>query len=80
MSGLGATRATHTGAYGFTAPVVVVLVVLHIRIQQPGLPSRMDANGVRKFRDLAPVLSVVISVFMLGLSLGAWLGGRFIKP
>jgi hypothetical protein len=31
------------------------------------------------FGIIAPVLSVVISVFMLGLSLGAWLGGRFIK-
>ncbi len=30
------------------------------------------------FGIIAPVLSVVISVFMLGLSLGAWLGGRLI--
>src|SRR5437660_5631019 len=30
------------------------------------------------FGIIAPVLSVVISVFMLGLSLGAWLGGRSI--
>src|SRR2546423_2106882 len=31
------------------------------------------------FGIIAPVLSVVISVFMLGLSLGAWLGGRSIN-
>jgi spermidine synthase/MFS family permease len=30
------------------------------------------------FGIIAPVLSVVISVFMLGLALGAWLGGRSI--
>jgi spermidine synthase len=30
------------------------------------------------FGIITPVLSVVISVFMLGLSLGAWLGGRWI--
>ena len=30
------------------------------------------------FGIIMPVLSVVISVFMLGLSLGAWLGGRVI--
>src|SRR5437763_8674472 len=30
------------------------------------------------FGIIAPVLSVVISVFMLGLSRGAWLGGRLI--
>jgi spermidine synthase len=31
------------------------------------------------FGIIAPVLSVVISVFMLGLSLGAWLGGRSVN-
>ena len=31
------------------------------------------------FGIIPPVLSVVISVFMLGLSLGAWLGGRSIN-
>src|SRR5438270_10984192 len=31
------------------------------------------------FGIIPPVLSVVISVFMLGLSFGAWLGGRLIK-
>lgn len=30
------------------------------------------------FGIITPVLSVVISVFMLGLSLGSWAGGRFI--
>ena len=30
------------------------------------------------FGIITPVLSVVISVFMLGLSLGAWAGGRII--
>jgi spermidine synthase len=30
------------------------------------------------FGIITPVMSVVISVFMLGLSLGAWAGGRFI--
>lgn len=30
------------------------------------------------FGIITPVLSVVISVFMLGLALGAWVGGRFI--
>jgi spermidine synthase len=29
------------------------------------------------FGIITPVLSVVISIFMLGLSLGSWLGGRF---
>ena len=32
------------------------------------------------FGIITPVLSVVISVFMLGLSLGAWGGGRWIGP
>src|SRR5262245_65140591 len=31
------------------------------------------------FGIITPVLSVVISVFMLGLSLGAWGGGRWIS-
>ncbi|MBN2125564.1 MAG: hypothetical protein JW821_14800 [Deltaproteobacteria bacterium] len=31
------------------------------------------------FGILTPVLSVVISVFMLGLSLGAWAGGRWVE-
>ena len=30
------------------------------------------------FGIITPVLSVVISVFMLGLALGAWAGGRFV--
>src|SRR6516162_8166516 len=30
------------------------------------------------FGIILPVLSVIISVFMLGLSLGAWAAGRFI--
>src|SRR5436853_2859322 len=32
------------------------------------------------FGVITPVLSVVISVFMLGLSLGSWLGGKVIMP
>src|SRR5215475_14889806 len=32
------------------------------------------------FGIITPVLSVVISVFMLGLSIGSWAGGRFIVP
>jgi spermidine synthase len=32
------------------------------------------------FGIITPVLSVVISVFMLGLCLGSWSGGRMIKP
>lgn len=32
------------------------------------------------FGIITPVLSVVISVFMLGLGLGSWLGGRWIEP
>ena len=32
------------------------------------------------FGIIAPVLSVVISVFMLGLGLGSWWGGRVIDP
>src|SRR5258707_15114517 len=31
------------------------------------------------FGIIAPVLSVVLSVFMLGLSVGSWTGGRFIS-
>ena len=31
------------------------------------------------FGIITPVMSVVISVFMLGLALGSWLGGRWIK-
>src|ERR1035438_4967570 len=30
------------------------------------------------FGIITPVLSVVISVFMVGLAIGAWAGGRFI--
>src|SRR5438045_4376217 len=32
------------------------------------------------FGIITPVLSVVLSVFMLGLSLGSWGGGRWIAP
>src|SRR5439155_2839368 len=32
------------------------------------------------FGIITPVLSVVISVFMLGLALGSWAGGRWIEP
>src|SRR5215471_5886389 len=32
------------------------------------------------FGIITPVLSVVISVFMLGLSIGSWAGGRLITP
>jgi spermidine synthase/MFS family permease len=32
------------------------------------------------FGIVTPVLSVVLSVFMLGLALGSWAGGRFIEP
>lgn len=32
------------------------------------------------FGIITPVFSVVISVFMLGLSVGSWAGGRFIVP
>ena len=32
------------------------------------------------FGIIAPVISVVISVFMLGLASGSWAGGRFIGP
>jgi len=32
------------------------------------------------FGIITPVLSVVLSVFMLGLFIGAWAGGRFIAP
>jgi spermidine synthase len=32
------------------------------------------------FGIITPVLSVVISVFMLGLSLGSWAGGHFVTP
>src|SRR5580658_31793 len=31
------------------------------------------------FGIITPVLSVVISVFMLGLSLGSWLAGKYVK-
>jgi spermidine synthase len=31
------------------------------------------------FGVIAPVLSIVISVFMLGLGLGSWLGGRWVR-
>jgi hypothetical protein len=30
------------------------------------------------FGVITPVLSIVLSVFMLGLSLGSWAGGRWI--
>jgi spermidine synthase len=32
------------------------------------------------FGIIAPVLSIVLSIFMLGLSVGAWAGGRVISP
>src|ERR1700690_1425962 len=32
------------------------------------------------FGIITPVLSVVLSVFMLGLFMGAWAGGRLIAP
>src|SRR5208283_4078568 len=31
------------------------------------------------FGIITPVLSVVLSVFMLGLAVGSWMGGRFIS-
>jgi predicted MFS family arabinose efflux permease len=32
------------------------------------------------FGIITPVLSVVLSIFMLGLALGSWLGGRWVAP
>src|SRR5262249_51243538 len=32
------------------------------------------------FGIIAPVLSIVISVFMLGISAGSWMGGRCVAP
>jgi spermidine synthase len=32
------------------------------------------------FGVITPVVSVVVSVFMLGLGLGSWLGGRYVEP
>src|SRR2546426_9355392 len=32
------------------------------------------------FGVITPVLSIVISVFMLGLSLGSWAGGKLVAP
>src|SRR5438093_7620163 len=32
------------------------------------------------FGVITPVLSIVISVFMLGLSLGSWAGGKIVTP
>ncbi|HEX3359170.1 MAG TPA: hypothetical protein VHS31_19480, partial [Tepidisphaeraceae bacterium] len=32
------------------------------------------------FGIIAPVLSIVLSVFMLGLAVGSWAGGRIIGP
>ena len=48
---LGATRATNIGDYEVTPPLVVVRIVLHFGIQQPGLPGCVDANGVCYFRN-----------------------------
>jgi predicted membrane-bound spermidine synthase len=36
--------------------------------------------GFSAFGVITPVLSVVISVFMLGLALGSWAGGKWIAP
>src|SRR5881628_1839416 len=32
------------------------------------------------FGIITPVISVIVSVFMLGLSVGSWLGGRWVGP
>ena len=32
------------------------------------------------FGIITPVLSVVVSVFMLGLAIGSWAGGRWVGP
>jgi spermidine synthase len=37
-------------------------------------------NAFAAFGVVTPVLSVVVSVFMLGLALGSWLGGRWVGP
>jgi spermidine synthase len=36
--------------------------------------------ALSSFGVITPIVSVVVSVFMLGLSLGSWLGGRWIGP
>ncbi len=36
--------------------------------------------GLASFGVITPVVSVIVSVFMLGLGLGSWLGGRCIGP
>lgn len=36
--------------------------------------------AMASFGVIAPVISVVVSVFMLGLSVGTWAGGKWIKP
>ena len=42
-------------------------------------PGGLDANGIcDRFGIITPVLSVVLSVFMLGLAVGSWAGGRWI--
>ena len=38
-------------SYERTAAMVAVPVILHFRIQQPGLSSDLDANGFREFWD-----------------------------
>src|SRR5215472_6237975 len=35
--------------------------------------------GMAKFGVTTPMVSIVLSVFMAGLGLGSWLGGRFIR-
>ncbi|MEI9960127.1 MAG: hypothetical protein WDM76_03040 [Limisphaerales bacterium] len=46
---------------------------------QPGLSGGLDTNAFASFGIITPVLSVVLSVFMLGLAVGSWLGGRWIS-
>jgi len=38
----------------------------------------LDAACLASFGVITPIMSVVISIFMLGFALGSWAGGRWI--
>jgi len=52
--------------------------VLHVGILRTALSDRLAAIGLWSFGVISPVISVVISAFMIGLASGSWIAGKII--
>ena len=54
-------------------------LLLFVRVLQPGLPGRVATRGYGGFGVTTPLVSIVLSIFMAGLALGSWAGGRLMR-